>query len=163
MVQCENSEKHKESGCLTIQFSCSVVSDSLQPHKPQHTRHPTPRVYPNSRPLSRWCQSIISSSVVPISSHLHSFPASGSFQMSPVLCIRWPKDWSFSFSISPSSKYSGLISFKDGLAGSPCSLRDSQESSPTPQFKSISSSVAWLLYGPILISVQDYWKDHSLD
>ena len=55
-----------------------------------------------------------------------------SLQMS--LCIKWPKYWSFSFSISPSSEYSGLISFEDGLAGSPCSPRDSQESSPTPQF-----------------------------
>ena len=78
MVQCENSEKHKESGCLTIQFSCSVVSDSLQPHKPQHTRHPTPRVYPNSRPLSRWCHPTISSSVVLFSSCPQSFPVSGS-------------------------------------------------------------------------------------
>ena len=68
------------------QFSHSVVSDSLQPYESQHTRPPYPsptsEVYSNSSPLSRWCHSTISSSVVPFSSRLQSFPASGSFQMS---------------------------------------------------------------------------------
>ena len=64
--------------------------------------------------------------------------------------IRRPKYWSFSFSISPSNEYSGLISFQGGLGGSPCCPRDSQESSPTPQFKSISYLVLSLLYGPAL-------------
>ena len=68
------------------QFSCSVTSDSLRPHEQQHTRppcpSPTPGVYPNSCPLSRWCHPTISSSVIPFSSCLQSFPASGSFQMS---------------------------------------------------------------------------------
>ena len=71
---------------LSIQFSCSVMSNSLQSHKLQHTRppcpSPTPGIYPNSFPLSRWCHPTISSSVIPFSSHLQSFPASGSFQMS---------------------------------------------------------------------------------
>ena len=70
----------------SVQFSCSVMSNSLQPHEPQHTRppcpSPTPRVYPNSCPLSQWCHSAILSSVVPFSSCLQSFPASGSFEMS---------------------------------------------------------------------------------
>ena len=70
---------------LTVQFSCSVVSDSLWPHGLQHARLPcplpTPGVYSNSCPLSQWCHPAISSSVVS-SSHLQSFPASGSFQMS---------------------------------------------------------------------------------
>ena len=70
----------------SVQFSCSVVSDSLQPHEPQHARppcpSPTPRVHPNPCPLSWWCYLTISSSVVPFSSCLQSFPASGSFQMS---------------------------------------------------------------------------------
>ena len=65
-------------------FSRSVMSDSLRPHELQHTRppcpSPTPRVYPDSCPLSRWCHPTISSSVVPLSSCLQSFPASGSFQ-----------------------------------------------------------------------------------
>ena len=67
-------------------FSCSVMSDSLRPHGLQHARplcsSPTPRVYSNSCPLSRCCHSTISSSVVPFSSHLQSFLASGAFQMS---------------------------------------------------------------------------------
>ena len=68
----------------SVQFSRSVVSDSLRPHESQHTRppSPTPRVHPNSRPSSRWCHPAISSSVVPFSSCLQSLPASGSFPMS---------------------------------------------------------------------------------
>ena len=70
---------------ISVQFSCSVVSDSLWPHGLQHTRppcpSPTPRVYPNSCPLSQWCHPTILSSVIPFS-HLQSFPASGPFQMS---------------------------------------------------------------------------------
>ena len=70
----------------SVQFSHSVMSDSLQPHEPQHARppypSPPPRVHPNSCPLSRWCHSAISSSVVPFSSCPQSFPASGSFQVS---------------------------------------------------------------------------------
>ena len=97
------------------QFSCSVMSNSLWPHGLQHARLlcplPTPGVCSNSCPLSRWCHPTISSSVIPFSSCLQSFPASGSFPMS-VLCIRWPKYWSFSFSISPSNEYSELISFR---------------------------------------------------
>ena len=75
--------------------------------------------------------------------------------------IRWPKYWSFSFSISPSNDYSALISFRidwfDLLA------RESQEFSPAPQFESINSSALCLLYGPNLTSVQDYWKNYSFD
>ena len=71
---------------LSVQFSRSVVSDSLQPHGLQHTRlpcpSPTPGVHPNPCPLSWWCHPTISSSVIPFSSCLQSFPASGSFQMS---------------------------------------------------------------------------------
>ena len=75
----------------SVQFSCSVVSDYLQPHELQHTRpscpSPTSRVYPNSCPLSWWCHPTVSSSVVPFSSHPQSFPASGSFQMSQLFAI----------------------------------------------------------------------------
>ena len=74
------------SPCASVQFSRSVVSNSLRPHELQHTRppcpSPTPRVYPNSCPLSRWCHPTISSSIIPFSSCLQSFPISGSFQMS---------------------------------------------------------------------------------
>ena len=99
----------------SVQFSHSVVYDSLRHHGLQHARlpcpSPTPRAYSNSCPLNWWWNPTISSSVVPFSSHLQSFPGSGSFQMS-VLRIMWPKYWSFSFSISLSSEYLGLISFR---------------------------------------------------
>ena len=79
-------KQHEWVSETSVQFSHSVMSDSSQLHGPQHTRSPcpppTPRVYPNSYPLSRWCHPTISSSVVPFSSRLQSFPASGSFQMS---------------------------------------------------------------------------------
>ena len=102
---------------LYAEFS-SVTQSHLtlcDPHRLQHTRLPSPSpilgAYSHSCPLSRWCHPSISSSVVPFSSHLQSFPASGSFSNESVLCIRWPRYWSFSFSISPSNEYSGLISF----------------------------------------------------
>ena len=91
------------------------------------------------------------------------FPSIRVFSNELVLHIRWPKYHSFSFSSSSSNEYSGLISFRMDLAGSPCSPRDSQESSPTPQFKSINSSVLSLLYGPNLTTLYDYWKNHSFD
>ena len=82
LKRCSGVFQHKSS----VQFSCSVVSNSLQPHELQHARPPcplpTPGVYSNSCPLSRWCHLTISSSVVPFSSCPQSFPASGSFQMS---------------------------------------------------------------------------------
>ena len=73
---------------------------------------PTPGACSNSCPVRHWCHSTISSSAVPFSSRLQPFPASVSFPMKSILLIRWPKYWSFSFSISPSNLYSGLISFK---------------------------------------------------
>ena len=100
----------------SVQLNRSVMSDSLRPHGPQHTRSPypssTPGVYWNSCPLSQWWHPTISSSVIPFSSCPQSFPASGSFLMSSALSIRWPKYWSFSFSISPSNEHSGLITFR---------------------------------------------------
>ena len=93
----------------SVQFSRSVLSNSSQCHEPQHARppcpSPTPRVCLNSCPLSWWCHPTISSSVVPFSSGLQPFPASGSFSNESALHISWPKYWSFSFSISPSNKH----------------------------------------------------------
>ena len=98
----------------SVQFSCSVVSDSLWPHGLQHTRppcpSPTPRACSNSCPLSRWCHPTISSSVVPFSSCLHLSRHQGLFQW--VSSHQVAKYWSFSFSLSPSNEYSGLISFR---------------------------------------------------
>ena len=100
----------------SVKFSHSVVSDSSQPCGLQHAMppcpSPTPRVYSNSSPLSRWCHPTISSSVVPFSSCLQSFPASGSFQMSKLFASGGPKYWSFSFNISPSNEHPGLISLR---------------------------------------------------
>ena len=90
------------------------------------------------------------------------FPSIRVFANELALRIRWPKYWSFSFNISPSNKYLGLISFRmdwlDLLA-----VQGTLESSPTPQFKSIHSLALSLLYSPTLISIHDYWKNHSLN
>ena len=98
-------KKYSYTQFSSVQFSRSVMSNSLWPHESQHARPPcpslTPGVHSNSCPSSWWCHPAISSSVVPFSSCLQSLPASGSFSMSQ-LCIRWPKYWSFSLSINPS-------------------------------------------------------------
>ena len=119
------------------QISCSVVSDSLQPHESQHARplrpSPTPGVHSDSRPSSQWCNPAISSSVVPFSSCPQSLPASESFPMSHLFA--WGGQ---STGVSPLASFLTKKSQKllqNGLVGSPCSPRDSQESSPTPQFK----------------------------
>ena len=78
------------------------------------------------------------------------FPNIRVFSNESALRIRWPKYWSFSFNTRPSNEHPGLISFSMDLVESPCSSKDSQESSPTPQFKSINSSVLSFLYGPTL-------------
>ena len=101
---------------LSVQFSHSVVSGSLWPHELQHARppypSPTPGVYPNSCPLSRWCHPATSSSVVPFSSCPQIFPSIRVFSNESALHIRWPKYWGFSFNISPLNEHPGLISFR---------------------------------------------------
>ena len=89
----------------SVQFNCSVVSDSLQPHESQHARppcpsSPTPRVHSDSRPSSQWCHPAISSSVVPFSSCPQIPPSIRVFCNESTLRMRWPKYWSFSFSIN---------------------------------------------------------------
>ena len=103
-------------GVHSVQFSSVAQScPTLWPHGLQHTRPPcpslTPRVYSNSCPLSQWYHPTFSSSVPP-SAHASIFPSIRVFSNESVLCIRWPKYWSFSFSISPSNEYSGLIAFR---------------------------------------------------
>ena len=97
--------------CCSVAKLCLTLWDL---HGLQHTRLPcpllSPRVSSNSYSLSQWWHPTISSSVTTFSSCPRSFPASGSFPVS--LCIRWPKYWSFNFSISPSNEYAGLISFR---------------------------------------------------
>ena len=149
-----------------LQFSRSVMSNSLRPQEPQHARlpcpSPTPGVHPNPCPLSRWCHPTISSSVVPFSSCPQSFLASGSFQMSQLFASGGQSIGSFSFNISPSNEHPGLISFRmdwlDLLA-----VHGTLESSPTPQFKSINSLALSFLHSPTLTSIHDHWKNHNLD
>ena len=134
--------------CVVVQFSHSVVSDSLWPHEPQYVRppcpSPTPRVHPNPCPLSQWCHPTISSSVVPFSSCPQSFPTSV-FSNESALHIRWPKYWSFSFNISPSNEHPGLISFRmDWFVGSPLGITDKMEARPpAPSPHSAARCLGW--------------------
>ena len=108
-----------DSALNLLLFSNSVLSDSLWIHALQYTRPPcplpTPRVYSNSCSLGWWCHPNTSSSVIPFSSRLQSFPTIRVFSNESVLPIRWPNYCSFSFSINASNEYSGLISFRTGL------------------------------------------------
>ena len=140
----------------SVQFSLSVMSDSLQPYESQHTRppcpSPTPGVYPN-------IESVMPSSYLILCCPLLLLPPIPPiikvFSNESALLIRWPNYWSFSLSISPPNEHPGLV-------GSPCSPRDSQKSSPAPQFKSINSALSFL-HSPALMSIHDHWKNHSLD
>jgi len=135
--------KHHPYTKGSVQFSCSVTSNSLQPHGLQHARppcpSPTPGVYSNSCPLSRWCHPTISSSVIPFSSYLQSFPSSESFPMSQLFASGGQSTGvSILTSVLP-------VNIQDwfplGLTGwISLHLRDSQQSSPTPLFKGINSS-----------------------
>ena len=161
----QNTMIMPSSPISSVQFSCSVVSDSLRPHEQQHARppcpSPTPGVYPNPCPSSRWCHPIISSSVFPFSSCPQSFPASGSFQMSQLFA--WGGR-SIGVSASASVQWTPRTDLlQEGLVGSPHSPRDSQESPPTPQFKSINFSALSFLHSPTLTSIHDHWKNHTLD
>ena len=135
----------------SVQFSRSVMSDSLRPHKSQHARppcpSPTPGVHSDSSPLSQWCHPAISSSVIPFFSYPQSLPASESFPMSQLFT------WG-----GQSTGVSALASSlpKKSQGWSPCSPRDSQDSSPTPQFKSISSLTLSFLHSPTLTSIHSY-------
>ena len=149
----------------SVQFSRSVVSDSLQPHESQDARppcpSPTPGLHSDSYPLS----------VMP-SSHLilcrpllllpRILPSIRVFSNKSTLPMRSPKYWSLA-SASAFQRNPRADLLQNGLVGSPCRPRDSQEFSPTPQFKSINSSVLSFLHSPTLTSIHDYWKNHSLD
>ena len=140
------------------------MSDSLRPHGLSMPGFPVHHQLPE---LTQTYVHHISDAIQP--SHPLSSPSPPAFNLSGIrvfssespLRIRWPKYWSFSFSISPSNEYSGLISFRtdwlDLLAV------QSQESSPTPQFKSINSLVLSFLYSPTLTSIHDYWKNRNFD
>ena len=150
----------------SVQFSHSVVSDSLRPHGLQHARlpcpSPTPRVYSNSCPLSQWCHPTISSSVIPFSSCPQSFLASESFPVSWLFTSGGQTIGVFSFRTVLLMNIQGR--FPLGLTGL-IALQVEELSSvfSTPQFESINSLALSLLYGPTLTSIHDYWKNHSFD
>ena len=150
----------------SVQFSCSVVSNSLWPREPQHARppcpSPTPGVHTNPCPLSWWC-------------HPPSHPLSSPFP--PALNLSQHQrlfKW-----VSSSHEVAKVLEFQlqhqsyqwtartdllqNGLVESPCNPRDSQESSPTLQFKSINSLAISFLHSPTLTSIHDHWQNHSLD
>ena len=152
----------------SVQFSCSVMLKSLWPHGLQHAKLPCPsptlRIYSNSYPLSQWYHAIILSFVVPFSSCLESFPASGSFPVGQFFVSSGQSiGVSASASVLPMNiqdwfplGWTGLISLQ--------SKRLSRVFSKlTPQFKSINSLALSFLYSPTLTSICDYWKNHNFD
>ena len=151
---------------ITInKFSCSVTSNSLQPHGLQHARLPCPS------PIPRACSNLSIEPMMPFN-HLvlcppllllpSIFPSIRVFSLEPVLHIKWPKCWSFSISISPSNEYSRLISFKtdwfDLLAVQGTLKSLFQITVQNHQFISTQLS-----YNLTLTSIHDYWKNHSFD
>ena len=151
---------------ISVQFSHSVMSNSLQPHKLQHVRplcpSPTPGVHPNPCPWSQWCHPTISPSVGPFTSCLQSFPASGSFQMSHLFESGGQSigvsvsTWVFPMNTQNWSPlgWTGWISLQfKGL---------SRIFSNTTVQKH-NSLVLSFLHSPTLTSIHDYWKNHSLD
>ena len=151
--------------CSTLQFSsvaqlCPTLcnsTDCTTPGLPVHHQFPEFTQAP-----VHWVGDTIQPFVFLFSSHLQSFPASGSFSMSQL--FQWAGQnigASASASVLPmnTKDWSPL----DGLVGSPCSPRDSQVSFPTPQFKTTNSSVLSFLYGPTLTSIHDHWKNHNFD
>ena len=149
----------------SVQFSHSVVSDSLQPHESQHARpscsSPFPGVHSESRPSSQWCHPAISSSVIPFSSCPKSLPASESFPKSQL--FTWGGQSTGVSAFISSKEIPGLISFRthwlDLLAvqGTLKSLLQHHSS------EAINSLALSFLHSPTLTSIRDYWKNHSLD
>ena len=150
----------------SVQFSPSVMSDSLWPHELQHTRppwpSPTPRFHPNPCPLCWWRHSTISSSVIPFSYFSQSLPASGSFQMSQLSASGGQSmGVSASTSVPPMNTqdwsplgWTGWISLQ---------FKGLSRVFSNPHFKSINSSTLSFLHSPTLTSIHDHWKNHSLD
>ena len=156
----------QDFGRGSLQFSRSVVSNSATPWTAalQASLSIT-----NSRSLLR----LMSTESVMPCNHLtlchpllllpSIFPSIRVFSKESALRVRWPKYWSFSFSIHPSNEYSGLISFRMDWLDLLAVQGTLQESSPTPQFKSINYSALSFLHSPALTPIHDYWKNRSLD
>ena len=152
----------------SVQFSRSVMSDSLRPHEPHAARQASLSITNSRSPPKP-----MSIELVMPSNHLilcrplcllpSIFPSIRVFSNESALRIRWPKYWSFSFKLSPTKEHSGLISFRIdwlnllAVQGTLKSLLQHHSS------KAINSSVLSFLYSPTLISIHDHWKNHSLD
>ena len=155
--------------CKEIPFSVQLSSVTQScptlclPHGPQHATPPCPS--PTARDYSNSCPLMSSNHLILCRPLLHLpsiFPSIRIFSSESVLCIRCPKYWSFIFSMSPSSEYSGLISFRSDWFKFLAVQETLKESSPPPQFKNINSSALSFLHSPTLTSIHDYWKNHSL-
>ena len=147
----------------SVQFSCSVMSDSLWLHGLPHARlpcpSPTPRACSNSCPSSWWCHLILCHPLL----LLPSIPPSTSLSQWVNSSYEVAKVLQFQLQHHSFQRNSRADLLQNGLVGSPCSPRDSQESSPIPQFKSMNSSALSFLHSPTLTSIHDHWKNHSLD
>ena len=149
-----------------VQFCCSIMSDSLRLHGLQHAKlpcpSPTPRACPNSCPLSRWCHPTISSSVVPFSSHLKSFPASGSFLMSQFFPTGGQIiGTSTSASVLPMNIQDWFPLGRTGLISLWSKGLSSVFSSTTVQKHQFFSAQPSLWSNSHI--VHDYWKNYSFD
>ena len=170
LVMCNDSTLFWPPDSILIQFSSvQSLSRVLLFATPWTAAHQASLSITNSQSLLKlmsielgWCHPTISSSVIHFSSCLQSFPASGSFPMSQFFTSGGQSiGVSASALVLPMNLQDWFP--QDWLAGSPCRTRDSQESSPTPQFKSINSSALSFLYGPNLTSIHDHRKNHSFD
>ena len=150
--------------CASVQFSHSVVSDSLRPHEPKHARPPCPFWSP-PKPMSI-------ESVVP-SNHLifccpllllpQIFPSIKAFSSESALCIRWPKDWSYSFNTSPPSKHPGLISFRMDWLDLLAVQRTLKSLLQHHSSKASVLQCSTFFMVQLSTSIHDHWKNHSLD
>ena len=156
------------SDCLGAQFSSVAQSClTLQPCEPQHARPPCPSPTPGVPPKPMSIEVVRPSNHL-ILGHPHLLlpsiiPNIRIFSNESALCIRWLKYWSFSFNISHSNEYSGLISFGMDWIDLLTVQGTLKSLLPTPQFKRINSSVLSFLYCPTLTSIRGYWKNHSFD
>ena len=148
---------------LLLLFSHSVMSNCLQPYGLKHARSPCPSVSPrvrsNSCPLNWWCHPTILSYIVPFSSCLQSFPASGFFSNESALHIRWSKYWNFSFSISLYNEYSGSISFRIDWFHFLAVQETLKSFLQHYSSKNINSLALSLLYGPTLTSIHEWLRE----
>ena len=164
----KKKQNTKQISAISMIFSSVQLLSHVRlfaTHGLQHTRLPCPSPIPGacsiSCPSSQWCHPTISSSVIPFSC-LQPFPSIRVYPNESVLCIRWPKYWSFSFNISPSNEYSGLISLRINslISSKSKGLLRVFPSTTVQKHQFLALS---FLHGPTLTSIHDYWKIHSFD